>query len=140
MPVILVIWEVEMQRVMFWSQPRQKPCEIPYKPIAGCDGTRLEVEIRKIAVPCQPRQKKLWNPISMEKTGHVVHTCHPSNGGKCKIGGLWSKPACTKIKTLQNNQSSQALVAHTCNISYLGGWDLGCVGDSGLRSTQAQSL
>jgi hypothetical protein len=33
-----------------------------------------------------------------KKLGGVVHACHPSNGGKRKIGGSWSRLAQAKSK------------------------------------------
>jgi hypothetical protein len=40
------------------------------------------------------RKKILQDPISTEKNlGTVVHTCHPSQNGKFKNGGVWSRLA-----------------------------------------------
>jgi hypothetical protein len=47
-----------------------------------------EAEIRRIKVLSQSRQKELMRPhLHRKKLGMVVHACHPSNGGKCKIRG-----------------------------------------------------
>jgi hypothetical protein len=35
-------------------------------------------------VPCQPRQKNLWDPISKKKLGMVTHICHSSNNRSIK--------------------------------------------------------
>jgi hypothetical protein len=37
-----------------------------------------EVEIRRITVPGQPRQKVRKTPMSTNKTGVLVHACNPS--------------------------------------------------------------
>jgi hypothetical protein len=43
------------------------------------EGLKVEVSL----------SKKLVRPhLSGKKVGVVVHTCHSSNGGKCKMGGL----------------------------------------------------
>jgi hypothetical protein len=51
----------------------------------------------------------LPDPMLVEKKlGMVVHTCHPSNGRKHKLGRLWSKPGWAKSETLsQINQRKQ---------------------------------
>jgi ArsR family metal-binding transcriptional regulator len=45
-----------------------------------------EAEIRRIMVQVQSRQKDRVTSIPMEKKlGMAVHTCHPSNCGKCNV-------------------------------------------------------
>jgi hypothetical protein len=40
--------------------------------------------IRRIVIQGKPGQKSSQDPISTEKAGAVVHTCHPDYGGKYK--------------------------------------------------------
>jgi hypothetical protein len=48
-------------------------------------------------------KKNFGDPISMEKSWEWWHsTCHPSKGGKPKIGELWSRPAWAESKTLSS--------------------------------------
>jgi hypothetical protein len=56
----------------------------------------------------QPGQKTLARPhLKGKKLGMVVHTCHPSDGGKIKTGGSQSRPVWAKRDYLQNNQSKK---------------------------------
>jgi hypothetical protein len=48
----------------------------------------------RIAVPSQNRQKSSQDPDTL------VYTCHPSHGGKSKIGGLQFRLAWEKSETL----------------------------------------
>jgi hypothetical protein len=67
-----------------------------------------EAEIRKITARCWPGENSLLDTISMEKWA-VVHTCHASDSGKLKIGGLRIRSACAKNwHRLQNNQSKKS--------------------------------
>jgi hypothetical protein len=51
-------------------------------------------EIGRILVPGQPQQKQFARPyLDGKKPEIVVCACHPSNGKKHKIGGLWSRLA-----------------------------------------------
>jgi hypothetical protein len=60
-----------------------------------------EAEMGRIAVPGQPEQKSLQDLISTEKiAGIVAYICHPSDSGKHKIRGSWSRQAWAKSKTL----------------------------------------
>jgi hypothetical protein len=44
-----------------------------------------------------------------KKVGLVVHVCHPSEEGKLKIGGLWSRLAWANvISYLHSKQSKRA--------------------------------
>jgi hypothetical protein len=58
-----------------------------------------EAEIKRIMVPGKPRQK-VRNHLIRKKLSMLVHACHSSNGEKYKIGGLRSRQAWTKSKTL----------------------------------------
>jgi hypothetical protein len=63
--------------------------------------TILEAEIGKMMVSGQPGQKSFQDATSMgKKLGMVAHACHPSEGGKHKIGGLPSRQAWTKTETI----------------------------------------
>jgi hypothetical protein len=47
------------------------------------------------------RQKKVSRPhLKGKMLGMVAGACHPSNSGKCKIGGLWSRSTWAKCETL----------------------------------------
>jgi hypothetical protein len=64
-----------------------------------------EAKIRGIVVPGQSQSKKkktffMRSSSQWEKLGMVAHACHPSNGGKHKIGGSQSKVALANSKTL----------------------------------------
>jgi hypothetical protein len=59
-----------------------------------------EAEIGRMKVPDQSSQKVCKIPISMENSWVWWCTCHPSNGGKLKLGGLQSRPAWAKSKML----------------------------------------
>jgi hypothetical protein len=50
-----------------------------------------EAEIGKIRVSGQPGQKSFQDLISKEKAGYAACTCHPSSGGKHKVGRSWSR-------------------------------------------------
>jgi hypothetical protein len=53
-----------------------------------------QAEIRRIVVPVLSGQQSLRNShLKRKKLDVVVGTCHPSDGGKHKIGGSWSKLA-----------------------------------------------
>jgi hypothetical protein len=49
-----------------------------------------ETEIRMIAVEGQSG-KKFRRLHLNQALGEVVHACHPSNDGKCKVVGSWSR-------------------------------------------------
>jgi hypothetical protein len=58
------------------------------------------IEIGRIMVLGQPRQKKFARPhLNEKKLGMTVCTCHSSHG-KPKIRGLWSSQAWAKSETL----------------------------------------
>jgi hypothetical protein len=60
-----------------------------------------EAEIRRIAIPGQSQQKKVWEtPSQWKKLCMVACGCHLSNGGTHKIGGTQSRLAWAKRETL----------------------------------------
>jgi hypothetical protein len=60
--------------------------------------TTQEAEIEKITILGQPGQKRSRDPISTEKAGQVIRTCHPSYSGKSEMGASWSRLAWAKSK------------------------------------------
>jgi hypothetical protein len=65
-----------------------------------CNPSYWEAEISGIKVLRQPGKKVYKIPFQWKKAGMVIHACHPGNGGKHKIGGLWSMMARAKSETL----------------------------------------
>jgi hypothetical protein len=55
--------------------------------------TTWEAEIKKTSATGQHGQKKFMRPPSQWENmlGMVVHSFHPRDSIKCKIGGLWEK-------------------------------------------------
>jgi hypothetical protein len=39
--IIIAKWEVDIWRIVFWGQPREKGCKTPYQPRARCGGLFL---------------------------------------------------------------------------------------------------
>jgi hypothetical protein len=64
-----------------------------------------KAENRRIKVQASPVKKLRKTPLSMGKSDKC--TCHPSNGGKHKIGRFQSKPDWAKSKTLSPKQPEQ---------------------------------
>jgi hypothetical protein len=63
-------------------------------------------EIGRIVIQEQPRQKSCETPFQWKKAGHGSNACHPSDGGKLKIGKLWDKPAWAKsIQTVMKKKN-----------------------------------
>jgi hypothetical protein len=53
-----------------------------------------KAENYRIMVPSQPGTSKKMVRLHLNgKLGVVMHACEPSNGGKPKIGGFWSRLA-----------------------------------------------
>jgi hypothetical protein len=74
--------------------------------LAGCQWltpvilATWQAEIRRIVVPGQPRQTFVRHNLSEKNLGVVVHACHPSDGGKHKIGELLSSALWVKSETI----------------------------------------
>jgi hypothetical protein len=58
-----------------------------------------EAEIRKIIVTSQSRKKSVRLYFNGNKLDMVVHTCHPSNNRKHKIGRPHSRTAWVQART-----------------------------------------
>jgi hypothetical protein len=66
-----------------------------------------ETDIRKIAIPGQPRPKVCETLFQEKKLGIVVCACHPSYCEKHKIGGSESRLVWTKSEILSPNHQSK---------------------------------
>jgi hypothetical protein len=66
-PVILVPWDVQIQRFMVWDQAGQRACETPFQPMAGHGEASLSSQLqgstnKRILVQASPGLK--WDPVS----------------------------------------------------------------------------
>jgi hypothetical protein len=78
--------------------------------VAHTCNPRYLAEIRRIKVPGQPGQKKKFRRphLNRKKLHMVVHSFHPSYGGKSKIKGLQFRLTWVKSENLSDNQRKRA--------------------------------